>query len=231
VSRILIIGGSQGIGRSLVDLLLASEHQLMVVARESRDLPLDKLHFQPHDAKASQWPDIPWETLEGMVYLPGSINLKPFHRLAIADFQQDFDINVLGAIRALQHYLLALKGAEQASVVLASTVAVARGMSYHTSVAASKGAIEGVTRSLAAELAPKIRVNAVAPSLVDTPLASRLLANDERKLASAQRHPLKRVGLPNDIAQAIAFLLEPTSSWISGQILAVDGGLANIHAT
>ena len=179
----------------------------------SEDFPTDKV------------PD----KLDGVAYCPGTINLKPFHTLKPEDFLNDFSINVVGAVRSLQALLPKLKRAESPGIVLFSTVAVSRGMHFHSSIASSKGAVEGLTRSLAAEWAPKIRVNAIAPSLTDTPLASKLLASESRKTASAERHPLKRIGHPDDIAQMAAFLMSPSSSWITGQIIGVDGGLSGIQ--
>lgn len=166
------------------------------------------------------------EKIEGLVYFPGTVRLKPFKALKAEDFAEDFSINVQGAIQAIQAVLKKLN--ENSSIVLFSTVAVQRGMNYHSSVAASKGAIEGLTRSLAAELAPKIRVNAIAPSITETKIAERFINTDEKKVNSAQRHPLKRIGKPADIANMIDFLLSHKSSWITGQILAVDGGLSSI---
>ncbi len=144
------------------------------------------------------------------------------------DVLHEFQLNALGAFRVIQQLANRLKAAGNASVVLFSTVAVTQGMPYHASSAMAKGAIEGLTRSLAAELAPSIRVNAIAPSLTDTPLASRILSSDERREASAQRHPLKRVGTPLDIAQCATFLLSDQATWITGQIIGVDGGMGSL---
>ncbi|WP_419658064.1 short chain dehydrogenase/reductase [Desulfosarcina variabilis str. Montpellier] len=164
------------------------------------------------------------------MYCPGSIRLRPFHRLKRDDFLADLEINLLGAINAIQACLPGLKRAtEPSSIVLFSTVAVETGMPFHASIASAKGAIERLTRSLAAELAPKIRVNAIAPSLTDTNLAKTLLSDDGKRSAAAARHPLKRFGSAADIAAAATFLLEDSSSWISGQILAVDGGMGALR--
>ena len=141
-------------------------------------------------------------------------------------FRSDFEINVIGAIKVLQQTQRLLQKTANSSVVLFSTVAVGQGMPYHASIAASKGAIEGLTKTLAAEWAPKVRVNCVAPSLTDTPLAARLLSSDERREVSAQRHPLKRVGTVSDISEAVCFLLSEKSGWMTGQILGVDGGIS-----
>jgi NAD(P)-dependent dehydrogenase (short-subunit alcohol dehydrogenase family) len=168
--------------------------------------------------------------LDGLVYCPGSIRLRPLARLTEEDFVADFQLNVLGAVKAIQACQKALRKADGGgSIVLFSTVAVQTGMAFHASVASAKGAVEGLTRSLAAELAPRIRVNAVAPSMTDTPLAGDLLADDARRQAAADRHPLKRVGLPADIAAAVGFLLGDSSSWITGQVIAVDGGMGPIR--
>jgi NAD(P)-dependent dehydrogenase (short-subunit alcohol dehydrogenase family) len=140
------------------------------------------------------------------------------------------NLQVVGAVKAIQGILPNLKQAENASVVLFSTVAVQSGFNFHTQVSASKGAIEGLTRALAAELAPGIRVNCIAPSLTDTPLAGKLLNSDEKKEANAQRHPLKRIGTPSDIASMAAFLLSGASSWMTGQVLHVDGGMSSIRS-
>jgi NAD(P)-dependent dehydrogenase (short-subunit alcohol dehydrogenase family) len=164
-----------------------------------------------------------------MVYSPGTINLKPFHRTSIADFKEEFEVNYFGAVKAIQHFLPILKKSESASVVLFSTVAVSQGMPFHSGIASAKGAIEGLARSLAAEYAPKIRFNVVAPSLTDTELASRLLGTDEKRRASAERHPLKRVGSAEELAASATWLLTGSSAWMTAQVLHVDGGMSRVR--
>ena len=172
-------------------------------------------------------PELP-EEIQGAVYCPGTINLRSFRSLQVADFRQDLEVNLIGAIRFLQACQPRLKGrdGQPASVVLFSTVAVGQGMPMHASVAASKGAIEGLMRSLAAEWAPKIRVNAIAPALTDTPLASKLLSTPEKREAMATRYPLKRIGTAEELARAAMFLVSSESNWVTGQVLGVDGGMS-----
>ena len=162
------------------------------------------------------------------VYCPGSIQLRPFGRIKPESFINDFELQVIGAIKVLHYVLPRLKASEHASVVFFSTVAVQTGFNFHSQLAVSKGAIEGLTRALAAEFSPNIRVNAIAPSLTDTPLAGKLLSSDEKKEANAMRHPLKKIGSPKNIADAALFLLTENSSWITGQIMHVDGGISTI---
>jgi NAD(P)-dependent dehydrogenase (short-subunit alcohol dehydrogenase family) len=169
------------------------------------------------------------EKIDGLVYCPGTINLRPFRSLKPEDFQHDFDVNVLGAIKTLRAAQRPMKKAEQAGVVLYSTVAVSQGMPFHASVATSKAAVEGLVRSLAAEWAPKIRVNCIAPSLTDTPLAAKLLSSEDKRKSGDDRHPLRRVGTAEDIANMTLFLLSSESSWISGQVMAVDGGMSRLR--
>jgi len=164
--------------------------------------------------------------IDGLVYFPGSITLKPFRSIKAADFQSDFELNVLGAINAIQNFQSKLN--EGSSIILFSTVAVQTGMPFHSSVSVSKGAIEGLTRALAAEFAPKYRMNCIAPSLTQTKLAGRLLNTDDKIEAMAQKHPLKKVGSTLDLSNAIDFLLNDPSAWITGQILAVDGGMSTL---
>ncbi len=221
-----IFGGSKGIGYAVAEQLLNEGHSVWVYSRSGTG-PSGAISMV-WDSETDQQPaDLPQE-LHGVVYAPGSINLKPFRGLKLEDFQKDLSVNFFGAVKALQACLPSLKLAPAASVVLFSTVAVAQGMPFHASIASAKGAVEGLVRSLAAELAPSIRVNAVAPSLVNTPLAARLLSTPEKIEASGKRHPLQRVGEPSDIANAVAFLLNPANSWITGQILSVDGGMSSL---
>lgn len=166
--------------------------------------------------------------LDGLVYFPGTINLKPFARLTSNDFAEDFRVNVLGAVETIRKYLPNLKESDSASIVLISTVATAQGLNFHSSISTAKGAVEGLALALAAEFSPKIRVNVVAPSLTDTPLAGRLLGTPEKNEASAKRHPLRRVGQASDVAQAVHFLLSPASSWMTGQVIRVDGGMSTV---
>jgi NAD(P)-dependent dehydrogenase (short-subunit alcohol dehydrogenase family) len=174
--------------------------------------------------------EIPFDQVDGLVYCPGSIDLKPFGRIKPEQFIKDYELQVLGAVKCIQAVLPKLKKADNPSVVLFSTVAVQNGFNFHSLVASSKGAIEGLTRSLAAEFAPKIRVNAIAPSLTDTPLASRMLNSDAKREANDQRHPLKRIGKVEDIAHAAMYLLSDKSSWVTGQIFHVDGGMSSIKS-
>lgn len=171
--------------------------------------------------------DLP-EKIHGFVYCPGAIELKPFRRLTEESILDDFKLQVLGAVKAIQSVLPNLKMAEKASIVLFSSVAVQQGFNFHAQVAMSKGAIEGLTKALAAEFAPHIRVNCIAPSLTDTPLAERLLNSEEKKQANADRHPLKRIGEPQDIAALAVFLLSEEARWMTGQIIHLDGGMSTL---
>ncbi len=225
--NIVLIGGTHGIGHAIVTQL-ASENNIFIASRNKEGIEnLDVEHI-PFDATkddldAGQFPD----EIHGFVFCPGSINLKPFKMMGLDTFEQDMHLNFFSLVRVLK--TLMPKITENASMVFFSTVAVTSGMPFHTSVSASKGAIEGFAKSLAAEYAPKLRVNVVAPSLVDTPLSSRLLNNDKKREAMAERHPLKRVGTPEDIANIAVFLLSEDSSWMTGQIIGVDGGLSTLN--
>jgi NAD(P)-dependent dehydrogenase (short-subunit alcohol dehydrogenase family) len=166
--------------------------------------------------------------IDGLVYCPGSINLRPFKGLKIETFESDLQINFIDMVKVVQSILPQLTASNQSSIVLFSTVAASMGMPFHTSVAASKAAVEGFAKALAAEYAPKIRVNVIAPSLTNTPLADKFLNNEVKQEKSAERHPLKRFGQPEDLAQMATFLLSDNSSWITGQILHVDGGMSTL---
>ncbi len=227
--NIAVIGASKGIGLALVQKLAHQGHQ--VFATYSQTLPTfehQNVKWQYYSVAEGQHLEIP-EELDGLVYCPGTISLKPFNRFSAQDFLADYQLQVIGATQAIQTALPALKKSAQASVVLFSTVAVQQGLPFHSLVSASKGALEGLTRALAAEFAPKIRVNAIAPSLTNTPLAENLLNSDAKREANAARHPLKRVGEPTDIANMAAFLLSDEASWLSGQILHVDGGISTLR--
>ncbi len=235
-SNYFVVGGSSGIGREIVQGLSRSEHRVYVGSREPREVEkmpgvkhcvLDVL--APALSQALSDDQLP-ESLQGLVYCPGSIRLRPFHRLKDEEFLEDLEINLLGAVRILRAMLPRLQNSPAlASVVLFSTVAVQTGMPYHASIASAKGAVEGLTRALAAEWAPGIRVNAVAPSLTDTPLAQRLLSSEEKRAAAAERHPLKRIGSPSDLAEMALYLLSDRAVWITGQVFHVDGGLSSVQ--
>lgn len=223
----LIIGGSSGIGAAVVDELA---HENNVIATYCNNYKKDNINVSFHELDVFNENPVTFipEKLDGLVYCPGSILLKPFARINGADFLKDYQLQVVGATKIIQSALPALKNSEQASVVLYSTIAVQRGFTFHSLVSASKGAIEGLTRALAAEFAPKIRFNCIAPSITNTPLASGLLNTPEKMEANAQRHPLKRIGTVSDIAKMTAFLLSENSSWMTGEILHVDGGMSSI---
>lgn len=223
-----MIGGSYGIGLPLVKIL-NKEFNVHVACRTNDQLQSENVNFIKFDALNDEFDNslIPDE-IHGFVYLPGSINLRPFKGLSVEAFKQDLEINLISLIKVLKTVMPKLVAADNSSIVLMSTVAVQRGMPFHSSVSVSKGAIEGLTKSLAAEYAPKIRVNAVAPSIVDTPLANRFLNNDLKIEKSAQKHPMKRVGNSADIAETINFLLSEKSSWMTGQIIGVDGGTSTL---
>ena len=229
----VVIGGTSGIGLEVVKMLAAEGNSVFILSRTNRNLEdISNASFYSWDATG----DIPPEgdfpaAIDGLVYCPGTVNLKPFHRLTTTDFLNDYKVNVEGAVKAIQFFLPMLKAAENPSIVLFSTVAVKTGMLFHSSIATSKGAVEGLTRSLAADFAPKIRVNCVAPSLIQTPLTERLTSSEEKVQASAKRHPLGRIGQVNDIAQMVCFLLSDKAGWMSGEVLHVDGGLSSIKTT
>ena len=227
--NILLIGGSHGIGLSLAKQL-QDKHNLFIASRSKEGLEeLDVEHMifdvTKDDFDTTALPD----ELHGFVYCPGNINLKPFKMMSMDTFEEDMQLNFFGLVKVAKEIVPRL--ADGSSMVFFSTVAVGTGMPFHTSVAAAKGAIEGFARSLAAEYAPNLRVNVIAPSLVDTPLAGRLLNNDKKKEKMAERHPLKRVGEPGDIARMAAFLLSDDSSWMTGQVLGIDGGMSTLNVS
>lgn len=228
MKNIVIIGGSHGIGKSLA-LKLVDKFNVIILSRTYKEPVPNATHYI-FDVLTDDITtiDLP-ETIDGLAYCPGTINLKPFSMLKTEVFEQDLRLNFLAVVSVLKALYSKLKNSNQASVVLFSTVAVKVGMPFHTSVAAAKGALEGFAKALAAEWAPTIRVNTIAPSLTDTPLASRLLGNDAKREKMDARHPLKRVGTVDDIAETAAFLLSNKASWITGQVLGVDGGIGSLN--
>lgn len=230
MANYFIVGGSSGIGKKLAENLSVADNRVFATYFKNEvkifnsQVEYHKLEVKQDDFNVEYLPEV----IDGLVYCPGSIQLKPFHRIKPAEFTEDFELQVVGAVKTIQAVLPRLKKSARASVVLFSTVAVQTGFNFHSMVAASKGAVEGLVRSLAAELAPTVRVNGIAPSLTDTPLAERLLNTPEKMEANAQRHPMKRIGKDDDMAQAAEFLLSEKSSWITGQILHIDGGISKL---
>ena len=232
MSTYLVAGGSRGIGLELVRMLAPTAARIDVWSRSADDLRAEGpvRHLACDITGSDPLPDPP-DSIAGAAYCPGTVNLKSFRALSEDDFRRDWEVNLLGAVRFLKACQPKLKGVDgnPASVVLFSTVAVGQGMPMHSSVAAAKGAVEGLVRSLAAEWAPKVRVNAIAPALIDTPLVDRMLATPEKREAMAARYPLKRVGTATDAAALARFLLSADSSWITGQVLVLDGGMSTVR--
>lgn len=226
----VIVGGSKGIGLELATRLASQGHQILVLSRTSEQLTdLAGVNHMPFDVTVDEIESsILPPTIDGLAYCPGSINLRSFRSLKPEVFREDFELNVIGAIKVLQASLAGLKKSSSSSVVLFSTVAVGLGMHAHASIAASKGAIEGLTRTLAAELAPHTRVNCIAPALTDTPLTERFFSDPEKAKTIAEMYPLQRTGTPADLAGVAEFLLSGASTWITGQILGIDGGMSSV---
>lgn len=226
--NILLIGGSYGIGKAIAETL-AKKNNVIIASRTSPEF--DSINIKhiifdatKDDISLKKLPEI----LDGFVFCPGSINLRPFKNLKNETFEEDFQLNFMAMVKTLKGVLPNLLQSEQASIVLFSSVAVKIGMPFHTSVSASKGAIEGFAKAFSAEYAPKIRCNVIAPSLTNTPLAERLLNDEKKKENAAERHPLKRIGEAKDIANMASFLLSEKASWITGQVLGVDGGMSSL---
>lgn len=224
MKTIVVIGGSKGIGNAVVNSLLESHH-VINISRTSPESQHPNLNHYKCDILTDELPDL--DSADGLVYCPGSINLKPISRLSLDDFRADFEINVLGAVKAIQKYLPQLKKGENPSILLFSTVAAKLGMPFHASVATSKSGVEGLVKSLGAELAPTIRVNAIAPTVTDTELASKLLRNEKMIDNITQRHPLKKFLNPEEVAATAEFLLSDKAASFSGQIFEMDCGIVS----
>lgn len=223
--NVLMIGGSQGIGEAAARNL-GKENNLYIASRtEPKNI---RATYHEFDVLKEEL-ELSWlpSKLDAFVYLPGSIQLRPFPRLSLQAFRDDMEINFFGLVKVLQAVTPLFSNG--ASVVFFSTVAARIGMPFHSSISASKGAIEGLAKSLAAENAPDIRFNVIAPSLTSTPLVSSLLSSDRKVSAMAQRHPMKRVGTVDDMANMLEFLISDKSSWITGQVFGVDGGISTLN--
>jgi NAD(P)-dependent dehydrogenase (short-subunit alcohol dehydrogenase family) len=232
MNNVIIIGASSGIGFEIANQLALSGNRVYgTYFKSGIQSSIENVQYSYLDVTEAN-PDFSFlpDEVHGLVYCPGSINLKPFYRIKPEEFMEDYQLQTIGAIKTIQAVLPKMRNVENAAIVLFSTVAVQMGFNFHAQVAASKGAIEGLVRSLAAELAPKIRVNGIAPSITDTPLAARLLNSDEKRKLNAERHPLKKIGTPADIAASVGFLLSHNSSWVTGQIIHVDGGMSAIKS-
>jgi len=224
MKTILVIGGSKGIGNAILTSLI-DENKVINISRTSPELNHTNLTHYTCDVLTDDFPEL--DTIDSLIYCPGSINLKPISRLKLDDFRTDFEINVIAAVKAIQHYLPALKKGTNPSILLFSTVASKLGMPFHASVAASKSAIEGLAKSLGAELAPTIHVNAIAPTVTDTDLASKLLRNERLIENIKERHPLKKFLNPSEVADLATFLISDKAKSISGQIFELDCGIVS----
>jgi 3-oxoacyl-[acyl-carrier protein] reductase len=224
MKKIVVIGGSRGIGNAIVNALVSDNQVINISRNQPAQLHPNLTHFTC-DILTDELPTI--EAVDSLIYCPGSINLKPISRLKLEEFREDFEINVIGAVKAIQHFLPVLKNGKNPSILLFSTVAAKLGMPFHASVAAAKSAVEGLTKSLGAELAPTIRVNAIAPTVTDTDLASKLLRNEKMIENITDRHPLKKFLSPNEVADLANFLISEKALSISGQIFELDCGIVS----
>lgn len=224
MKTIIVIGGSKGIGNAILNKLVET-NKIINISRTEPELKHQNLTHYTCDILKDDLPEI--ESVDGLIYCPGSINLKPFSRLSLDDFKEDFEINVLGAVKGIQKYLDALKKGQKPSILLFSTVASKLGMPYHASIATSKSGVEGLVKSLGAELAPTIRVNAIAPTVTNTDLASKLLRNDKMIENISERHPLKKFLNPEEVADMAVFLLSDSAASLSGQIFEMDCGIVS----
>ena len=225
--HILIIGGTKGIGKAIIDLLI-EENKITCMSRNVSDYNHENYNHIQFDATLDNFPDL--EKIDSLVYCPGSINLKPISTLSIEDFRNDFELNVIGAVKSIKKYLPLLKKGENPSILLFSTVATKLGMPYHASVSASKSAIDGIVKTLGAELAPKIRINAIAPTITNTELASKILRNEKVLENMIERHPLKKILSANEVAKMAKFLISEDGSSISGQIINMDAGIVSFKS-
>ncbi len=226
MKNIVVVGGSSGIGEAILKQNIAN-HNCINISRSEPSISSPNLRHYSADILTDTLPDL--DNIDALVYCPGSINLKPISSLKETDFENDFKINVLGAVRVIKHYLKALKtGDVPSSIVLFSTVAVKQGMPFHSSVAVSKAGSEALAKSLAAELAPRVRVNCIAPTITDTPLASSILRNDKSRANLAERHPMKRILEADDVASMASYLISDSASAITGQIIGVDAGMSTL---
>jgi len=224
MGNIVVVGGSKGIGQAIVNSLIEKNKIFNI----SRTAPLQSHANLTHyncDILSDNLPDL--DAIDTLIYCPGSINLKPISRLKLDDFRDDFEINVVGAVKAIQHYLPKIKNGKNPSILLFSTVATKLGMPFHASVAAAKSGVEGITKSLGAELAPTIRVNAIAPTVTNTDLAAKLLRNERMIENITDRHPLKKFLKPQEVADLATFLISEKANSISGQIFELDCGIVN----
>ncbi len=226
IQTYLFAGASSAIAKETAQLLQTKGHKVIGISTKEKDFAYDEF-YQIASYEFGNFPVLDNE-ISGLVYFPGTINLKPFHRLKPEEFATDYAINAMGAVAFTQNYLPNIKKVEKSSIVFISTVAVGIGMPFHSSIAMAKGAIEGLTKALAAEYAPSIRVNCIAPSLVNSPLAEKFLSSPEKIESMQKRNPMQKVGDAADIANAVVFLLGNESKWISGQIMAVDGGMSTL---
>jgi NAD(P)-dependent dehydrogenase (short-subunit alcohol dehydrogenase family) len=222
--KILIIGGSRGIGNALLNKLV-DKNNVINISRVKHNLSHHNLTHHTCDILTDELPDL--NELDSIIYSPGSINLKPISRLKLDDFRNDFEINVIGAVKTIQRYLPLLKKGSKPSIVLFSTVATKLGMPFHASVSAAKSAVEGLVKSLGAEFAPTIRINAIAPTVTNTDLASKILRNEKMIDLITERHPLKKFLDPNEVADLAEFLLSEKSASISGQVFNMDCGIVS----
>jgi 3-oxoacyl-[acyl-carrier protein] reductase len=224
MKTIVIVGGSKGIGNAVL-LQNLENCRVVNISRTAPDIAHPNLIHFSADVLRDVLPE--FESIDALVYCPGSISLKPILGLSLDDFRNDFEINVMGAVRVIQHYLPALKKGKNPSIVLFSSVAAKLGMPFHASIAACKAAVEGLVKSLGAELAPLIRINAIAPTITETSLAASILRNDRMKENMIERHPLKNYLKPQEVARMAGYLISEDAASISGQVFAMDYGLVS----
>ena len=227
MKNILIIGGTKGIGKSIVDNLV-DDNNITCLSRNKLDFQHQNFVHKEFDALADEYPEM--DSLDCLIYCPGSINLKPISTLTLEDFRNDFEINVIGAVKAIKKYLPLLKKSPSASILLFSTVATKLGMPYHASVSVAKSGIDGLVKTLGSELAPKVRINAIAPTITNTDLASKILRNEKVIENMIERHPLKKILSSSEVAKMASFLISEDASSISGQIFNMDAGIVTFKS-